>query len=166
MKDRQVSEAAKVVALYKERPWLETYFPKTKVTQAKVQLADLKMTRRVGCLWGIFGSIIDRHVYAFNAPQIAFLDKEGELICWVSRGQKSRPGKFWTYFRDSFHRESVAEALIRLDDKANEVTFVVMNFFGEITLHRPKKGFTLLNWLAKLEEEARQSLRREEEALD
>jgi len=161
--DKQISKVAKVEALYKERPWLEKCFPKNKVTQVRVKLAGLEMIRMEACAKGIFATAIDTVVRSENAPKIALLDQEGKLVCWVG---PTRQGRFLAGFVRYFYRESVAQALVRLGDKANKVTFVVVSFFEELTLHKPKKGFTLLDWLARLEEEAIQSLRQEEEALD
>lgn len=166
--NRQVTEAAKVEALFRERPFLNKHFSKTRIRSVRVKVAD--------------SSILKRATSAQNQGEIGFmvraylLNQDGEMIHEVGFRReleiKGKPNRRWweiltpeeDVFRVWYNGDSVGEDLEYIgEEAARKVTFVVFTdmYDGSLTLYRPPKGYTLLEWLEKETARAQKELRAE-----
>jgi hypothetical protein len=167
-------KTSKREAFLLEFPWLQKYISNA-VASIKVQRIDSDLCRR-----NLKKTDIALNLFSDDVlwEEIFLLDAEGKELAKVGQiPQPAKPKTFWKRNPKPFFRyngkETVEEALFRLEVRANEVRFVLSVDWIKhnwplkvVTIFKPPKKFSLPEWLKEEIKIARNEIGKELAAIN
>lgn len=157
---------AKVVAFFREFPFLENLLNRNRIDSIHVFRVDRDlMTKTPWCM----------HIHPFGHVWSTYilLDKNGAKLTTV--GIRPTERKWWrpsTWPGRKHFKETVGEAIARLGNRARQAFFIVYfnpmfeNGPGDLILYKPPKGFTIQGWLEEEIRREQAAIQAESQAID